>query len=654
MIDENLIDYTDEKGLNAPWITAREYEEATKTVVRTIGREAKCDVIFAGDDAKAGVKNSNRIVQLPINPPDQPLSKRQYFIGQGYANHETLHNLCTDIEGLAPRMTKIHKHKQHLTMALCQAVEDMRIERAGGEMYPGIPNKLAATAQFAAEKFLAMPDDERNELVGDFKKIGPIAMTWEGRKRMGYHSPALDKCIAAVDPKVMDTVRKYMDVVDKLPTGVTGIGVIDRVESFKGSHKVVDLAEVIAREVMQDPDEKEEGDGGGGGDEGGGGDDGTGGGGNKGSDGRCGAGNSEEFIPFDPDMLKYVLPELKAQGAINAYRPYTTALDVWVKRGSKTDAARRTLHDPSNMKRYNDTMKKMTGKLAVMRRKLERALQAKMDMEYVGGYRTGKLRLTGSVPVKVMQNKQNIFRRREGGKDIDAAVTLLIDASGSMSNRRIALAQESAIALAEAIARVGVPLEVLVFNTRMPSKDEVPGRDEIVSMVGPIVSAARTGGMHFARTEPISMYEVKSFDDNMNIARMGMGGIVNMVASSNADGESVLKAWDRLKVRKEKNRVLMVLSDGQPSCAGDGNQQHQHLANVIEAITEEGGHCIGIGIQSECVKQYYPQYSVVNVLEDLTGACIENIARMLLGDRYIADNSKLLKADASAARKKAA
>lgn len=201
---ENIenVDYSD-SSMDTEVISAREYEEATRTVVRTIGRDAGVDVLFAGEQAMVGnSKKGKRVVHLPSNNPDAKMTRKQYYVGQGFANHETLHQLCTDIDGLDSRMEKLKKHKQHLTMSLAQGIEDVRIENAGRQLYPGIPRKLDATSEFAARKFLEIEDDERAEICKDFKQVGPLAITWAGRKKMGYNAPAMDECLNQLPPDI--------------------------------------------------------------------------------------------------------------------------------------------------------------------------------------------------------------------------------------------------------------------------------------------------------------------------------------------------------------------------------------------------------------------------------------------------------------------
>lgn len=643
--DVTLIDY-DDSSMDKEFISAIEYEDATRTVVRTIGRDAKCDVVFMGEKAAVGKdkKKTGRVVMLPANNPEHKMTKKQYFVGQGFANHETLHNLCTDIDGLQPRMDTLVKHKQHLTVALANAIEDIRIENAGQQLYPGIPRKIDTTAEFAARKFLDMEETERDEICKDFKQVGPLAITWAGRKKLGYHAPALEKCLSLLPEDVRKRAEKYSDIVLSLPTGAVGVGNLDRDACFKGSHQGVDLAAWIAKEELQDPEDEDEddkdseggGDGEGDGDEGGEGGDGASqwGGGADAESMIC---DQSDIKPADPDFLRPVADLLESKINRGKYRPLTTALDVYVEVGDNTSVAKR-LFDKENLKAYKKTTEMMSGKLSIMKSKLERALATKMDREYTSGHRSGRIDVR-SKGVHIMKGMENVFRRREGGKDLSSAVSLLIDASGSMSGSKILLAQQAAIAMVEAIGRVGVPVEVMVFNNRSPNKDEIQNYDEIYKAYRSIMDTDDRG---YGRSEPLTMYVPKRFDANMVHAKQGLGGIQLMAGHNNSDGEALIRAWDSLRKRPEKNKILMVFSDGQPACFGNGTVQ-QHLRDTVSLLTKEGCNCIGIGIQSDAVSSYYPKYTVLNNAEDLAGSTLDNIARALLGERFIVDHGKLLK-----------
>lgn len=661
-LDAEIINY-DDASMNEAFITAREYEDATKTVVRTLGRDAGTQVAFTGKKAAAniGKGKNNKVVVLPANDPNQKMTKRQYFIGQGFANHETLHRVCTDLDGLKHQMDSMKAHKQHLTFSLTNAIEDVRIENAGKALYPGIPRKLDATAEFAASKFLESDKSKDASIMEDFKKVGPLAITWAGRKKMGYNAPSVQKCLDLLPQEIREMAEKYADEALALRTGARGVGDVDREEAFKGSHDAVEMARRITGEILQPPKDKkkeqeQEGQGkdGKGKGQGNGGDPSTGQGnsgrgdsGEEGDDtGGHGGAISTKFIPQteepeNPDFLAPLVDELEFDTK-GKYVPMMTNLDTWVKQGDNTHASMCTFGQKNNLRQYQKTMDTLTGKMAVMKRKLEKTLQAKMEREFTTGHRTGSLDVAKK-GTSIMRRRENVYRKREDGKDVNAAVTLLIDASGSMDGDKILLAQQSAIALAEAIARVGVPLEILVFNTRMPNDDEIVGFHQMRDLWQTTWDEARGRGDsdQWARIDPISMYEVKTFDQSMNLARNGLGAINKMVSAANADGESLLLAWNRLKRRPEKKKILMVLSDGEPACHGNRNVLCRHLKETVLQIGKEGGDCVGIGIQSNAVKTYYPRSTVVNNLEELAGKTLDNLARLLLGERFVIDNGNI-------------
>jgi len=90
--------------------------------------------------------------------------------------------------------------------------------------------------------------------------------------------------------------------------------------------------------------------------------------------------------------------------------------------------------------------------------------------------------------------------------------------------------------------------------------------------------------------------------------------------------------------------VFMTLSDGCPAChvGSDSAVQDKQLRQVINGIEKDGTDVVGIGIADRSVKQFYPKYVVVNSVDDLAGAAMDQLSKILLGERFQIDNSKLL------------
>lgn len=119
----------------------------------------------------------------------------------------------------------------------------------------------------------------------------------------------------------------------------------------------------------------------------------------------------------------------------------------------------------------------------------------------------------------------------------------------------------------------------------------------------------------------------------------------HMSGGHNTDGEGVAEAYARLAKRPEKRKILMVLSDGQPAADGCSSLQQQHLRNTIGRIESEGCDVIGVGIESSAVKRYYPKWVVCNSLQELPKATMDMVSKALMGNRFVVDNSELIKLD---------
>jgi cobalamin biosynthesis protein CobT len=102
----------------------------------------------------------------------------------------------------------------------------------------------------------------------------------------------------------------------------------------------------------------------------------------------------------------------------------------------------------------------------------------------------------------------------------------------------------------------------------------------------------------------------------------------------NTDGESVLWAAARLATRKEKRRILFVLSDGQPQNGDtDSDKLDAHLKEVVKMVSKHGIECVGIGILTDCVKEFYPHSVVVNNINDLVSTAYGEIVKAIRGAR---------------------
>ena len=83
--------------------------------------------------------------------------------------------------------------------------------------------------------------------------------------------------------------------------------------------------------------------------------------------------------------------------------------------------------------------------------------------------------------------------------------------------------------------------------------------------------------------------------------------------AENCDGDSVVIAYNRLMARKEKRKILFVLSDGAVANLGNCALGREYLKHVCKTIENSGDvELVGIGLYDSSIKKYYKNSIIVN------------------------------------------
>jgi cobaltochelatase CobT len=203
----------------------------------------------------------------------------------------------------------------------------------------------------------------------------------------------------------------------------------------------------------------------------------------------------------------------------------------------------------------------------------------------------------------------------------DTVVSLLIDNSGSMRGRPIAIAAICADILARTLERCGVATEILGFTTRGWKGGQ--SREAWLAAGRP----ASPG-----RLNDLRHIVYKRADDPYRRARRHLGLMMREgLLKENIDGEALLWAHNRLIARSEERRILMVISDGAPvddstASANGGNYLEKHLRQVIEWIERKSPvELIAIGIGHD-VTRYYERAVTIMDADQLAGAMVDQLA----------------------------
>ena len=243
--------------------------------------------------------------------------------------------------------------------------------------------------------------------------------------------------------------------------------------------------------------------------------------------------------------------------------------------------------------------------------RLYRLFMSKKKKNIIKGKRSGKLCCSNLHKLRVDDNR--VFTHKSEVEGKNTAVTLLVDLSGSMHGDRHQCAVSAAYLFCSVLERLRIPCEVLGFSTGG-------------------ISVGNVG-----RRENITLGIFKSFSEKTTPETSGRfchlykGNSSSKVFRNNDDGEAILMSLGRLANRPEERKIMFVFSDGQPNCHTSNGCEYKHLVNVVKDIEQDKRYEIyAVGIQTESVKKFYSNYSVIDKPEELSNVIVTQLTKKLI------------------------
>lgn len=606
---------------------AEKFEHEVIGTSRTFYRAQNLRVVIQGDRAMT----DGNVVYLPAIDHTQDIDLHKQRVMRGYIDHEAGHGRHTDLKA----WPKSGHDPATLTYApvLANAIEDVRIEKLIIDEYPGAQKNLEAVSEAVNKGYLELFKSDPS-IAKDFAKIGAVALTWEGRKRLGYEGKTNDQCLDTLPPDVRKKVSELCDLAEKC----------------KSFGDAIQLAVTIDRDINTAlrtgvPGSLPGGMGGGAGNGKGSGYNGPmpGGEGGDGGEGH----DRDENAGADVDNTKGEKPKMlspeidqgvnKVVGPVSAdgrkgYRVWTWDKDHVIH---VSDTMKRKRHQQfkdaahdTGLVRYDRARASVDGAVNQMRRKLERALISKANRGWLRNREEGTL--DSKRLVAAYQGQLDVRKQREPVDELNVCLGLIVDQSGSMSGHKIQLAQQAAISYAEAVDKVNIPFMIGGFTTTYLAADAL----------NPLESVSIRGYRNFA----LDLYLYKKFDEPLKKARPAIGAMTGCEMHANADGDSLLQFyWKFIKGRPEQRKIMVVFSDGLP--AASGGDQRQRLRDVVAYLESEGVELLAIGICSDAPKEFYKKWTVVEDAEDLAKEALDQLAKLLIDPNFKVDNRALMKVE---------
>lgn len=185
---------------------------------------------------------------------------------------------------------------------------------------------------------------------------------------------------------------------------------------------------------------------------------------------------------------------------------------------------------------YNTSLYRVKQYSNPAKRQLERIFKDRKREGKTRGYMTGMFDASSVYRTAYQNDGHNFTRRHEPDGDPDVAFGLLIDQSGSMSGTKIVSARDTAVLLDDILCNFGIPYLVVGHDVDFGT---------------------------------CNLNVVKDFDEVDKTAKFRLGSIY--AGGRNRDGAAISYCAERLLSRPEKNKVLIVISDGFPTECGFHN-----------------------------------------------------------------------------------
>lgn len=668
------------------WTTRKLIEELCTWAGKHPNKPLTLDAITSIVEKVNSAPSVQRLIQIASTPEQMPIRTALALTGGAY--HEAFHTKYSRTRNLRPeavldlvlpRWPKVKNWSKYLTFMLdfSNFVEDIRIERLGIQEYPGVSVKLHDLQDFVLnmeEKGEVAKPSSLSIICRTFRDVGLGYVTATQRRAIeryrllnqeafdfvlkGPLTPALREAISLTEKDDMGCLRITMDVV----------AIFDQEPSSPPPPPPSDGGEEPdEKKGQENPDESEKGkdarEEGNEGEE----EDNTGVGGDgpdsstekgdpqAGGDGagepsaeaseapedsppgqestsRQGGKEAGSDTPPDWDSflsslkdqandpqglldktraLEEAIRELTKQdpleGGESPYSPATTDFDEIAyltkpPEGSKDKA-----------KVLLTSVREETGFLRSRLRTLVRALECVGTLHGVQhGQRLSEPFLVdtwtaiqaGQIPHRAFSNKEEVI-------ETSFAAAVCIDESESMKGRNQVWATKIAFAITDALDTLGCPVMVSGFRVRK-------------ALDATKVSTLHTDGPCHRVGHAITHDVFKKFDEKFGPNQWKFTCVRATGGTPMADGlQFSLRA---LEQRPEANRILFVITDGDPDPSHKPVIKHQ-----LRLAKEAGIHIVGVGLgeQALYVTKLFPEHVWSNKFSDLPKGVVGKLNRLV-------------------------
>lgn len=319
------------------------------------------------------------------------------------------------------------------------------------------------------------------------------------------------------------------------------------------------------------------------------------------------------------ELLEQEIPDIVSElGDASKYMPYTTEDDRWEKAPDVPREDFIKLHSEVDQV------------ISPLKRKMHALLMSMKEGGWLPAQEEGRLDSSRLHRMFVSPNAKDIKKQKIKRQDINTAISIWVDHSGSMRGNDIKLATLSCLALAEALQGSKIALQIVGWY-----EEDAPAH-------GKIRKASPVEKELYTRWGNNIYIMYKDFDQEYAYARNKIAAMTDisrytdgrLQMDQNTDGECVKMAAEILLKRPEERKILIMIGDGLPCAAGGGHAPSDIHCAYLKQVCDEVHRrtpveLIAICIGDDRMKEYYPDSIEIRDGDDIPEALLNRFCKLI-------------------------
>ncbi len=213
----------------------------------------------------------------------------------------------------------------------------------------------------------------------------------------------------------------------------------------------------------------------------------------------------------------------------------------------------------------------------------------------------------------------DVFRIHSTVQGRSTAVCVVLDASGSMTSRKMDVARQAMRVLLESLADLKIATEAFTFTT-----GDRFSLAEACKLTGHEHTQLQT---RFSRFGNLEIGLIKRFEEPVKPALRRLPTIRG--TGLTPLGEAMQVGASRLTSRPESRKIMLVLTDGRAGCECGDTAAALHATHVAGLCRKAGLELIGVGIQDDSLRAIVADTIVIHALAELPAQLCKLLGRTL-------------------------